>query len=124
MKSCVFCDKKQEETLFENEYAKAFYDGFPVNKGHILIVPKEHKVDYFALSEKEISAIHELIHTCKNHLEVEFKPDGFNIGWNAGETAGQTVFHAHCHLIPRYKDDVENPRGGIRNFKPSIVPYH
>lgn len=120
---CIFCDKKDEEILFENEYAKAFYDHFPVNKGHILIVPKEHKEDYFELDEDEKHCIDELICEGRHFLEEEYGAEAFNIGWNCGEDAGQTVFHAHCHLIPRYKGDVKKPKGGIRNFKEPLVKY-
>jgi diadenosine tetraphosphate (Ap4A) HIT family hydrolase len=120
---CIFCEKQGEDILFENESAKAFFDQFPVNKGHILIVPKEHKESYFDLDYDEITDINALIDECRDLLEEHYKAEGFNIGWNCGEVAGQTIFHAHCHLIPRYKGDVEKPKGGIRNFKESIVPY-
>lgn len=120
---CIFCDKQGEDILVENEYAKAFYDHFPVNKGHILIVPKDHKKDFFELDRYELNCINELLYECKYLLEQELNADGFNIGWNCGEYAGQTVFHAHCHLIPRYKGDVEKPKGGIRNFKEPLVKY-
>lgn len=120
---CIFCEFENEKIVYENELAKAFFDQFPVNKGHMLIVPKEHKAEYFELSKDEVMAIHELLHKCKNHLSNEFGADGFNIGWNCGPEAGQTVFHAHCHIIPRYKGDVEKPKGGIRNFKEPLVKY-
>ena len=121
--NCIFCNLEQERLRFENEYAKAFFDLFPVNKGHMLIVPKAHKEHFFELSREEQNAISDLLHMCKDFLTEEFNPDGFNIGWNVGPDSGQTIFHAHCHLIPRYKGDVEKPKGGIRNFKEPLVKY-
>lgn len=120
---CMFCKKKGHDILFENEYAKAFKDNYPVNIGHTLIVPKSHVENYFELSKEELLAINDLIHKCKTFLEITEKAQGFNIGWNCGSVAGQTVFHAHCHLIPRYINDVKVAKGGIRNFKKPIIEY-
>ncbi|QST02659.1 HIT family protein (plasmid) [Pontibacillus sp. ALD_SL1] len=121
--TCIFCEKDTEKVIFQNEYAKAFYDEFPVNQGHVLIVPKAHREHYFELSQDEVLAILELLHECRAYIAERFQADGFNIGWNCGEEAGQSVFHAHCHLIPRYKGDVDKPKGGIRNFKEALVKY-
>lgn len=120
---CLFCNKNDEKILFENKYAKAFYDEFPVNKGHVLVVPKACKLDYFAIDEIELLSIHRLVKKIEEYLLKTYGCDGINIGWNAGEAAGQTVFHAHCHVIPRYVGDVEKPKGGIRNFKKPLVDY-
>ena len=111
---CVFCNIKKEEILFENELALAFFDGYPVSKGHTLIIPKRHCVHYFELTKEEMSAMFELSQKVKDYLEKEFHPDGYNIGFNVLEAGGQTVMHTHMHIIPRYKEDVENPRGGVR----------
>jgi len=123
MDDCVFCRKTATEILCENELAKAFYDGFPVNRGHVLVVTKKHVASYFDASSEEIQAICELIVKVKKLLDEKYQPDGYNIGVNVGKAAGQTVFHLHVHVIPRYVGDVKNPRGGVRKIKTSIEPY-
>lgn len=119
--NCIFCNRS--DIIIENELALAFYDKFPVNEGHILIVPKRHVEDYFGLNEDEVVAINELLHQCKQILDEEYSPDGYNIGMNCGEYAGQTIFHCHVHLIPRYKGDVAEPRGGVRGVIPAKRSY-
>jgi diadenosine tetraphosphate (Ap4A) HIT family hydrolase len=122
--SCVFCDYiKNRNFVMDNDYAIAVYDNFPVNKGHMLIIPKRHFASFFDASADEISAIDDLIKKAKSLLDNKLNPDGYNIGINIGEAAGQTIFHLHIHLIPRYFGDAENPRGGIRKFKPALVEY-
>ena len=112
MDNCIFC--KDRDILFENDLAIAFYDGFPVSDGHTLIISKRHVETFFDLTNDEQIAILDLLNKSKEYLEKEFKPDGFNIGLNCGTFAGQSVMHVHMHLIPRYKGDVSNPRGGVR----------
>ena len=109
--------------LIENELAFAVYDYYPVNKGHVLVIPKRHYASFFDATPDEIKAFNELINKVKDLLDGELNPDGYNIGINIGEAAGQTVFHLHIHIIPRYFGDVENPRGGIRKFKKPLVEY-
>lgn len=123
VKDCLFCQKPQTEILAENEFALAFFDKFPVNQGHTLIIPKRHIANFFEVTSADLQAINELIFTVKNILDERFRPDGYNIGINVGAAAGQTIFHLHCHIIPRYLGDVEDPRGGIRKIKTSVVPY-
>lgn len=123
MENCIFCRKTGAGLLCENEQAKAFYDNFPVNKGHVLVVPKRHVATFFEASQEELNGIIELVFQVKEMLDVEYKPDGYNIGVNVDKAGGQTVFHLHFHVIPRYLGDVENPRGGVRRVKKSIVPY-
>ncbi len=123
MNNCIFCAKSGAEIICENELAKAFYDGFPVNVGHVLVVPKRHLETYFDASGDELAAMQELVFQAKEILDEKYSPDGFNIGVNVGVAGGQSVFHLHLHVIPRYAGDVENPRGGIRRFKKSVVPY-
>lgn len=119
---CVFCEfVKNKGYLLENELAFAVYDSFPVNKGHTLIIPKRHFESYFDALPEEILAMDDLVKKAKKFLDEEYKPDGYNIGVNVGADAGQGIFHMHIHLIPRYKGDVENPRGGIRKFKKPIM---
>ncbi len=115
-----FLNKKK---IIENENAFAIYDGFPVSKGHVLVIPKRVVAEIFDLNDEEYSSCFNLVKDVKKILEEEFKPDGFNIGINNGEKAGQTIFHAHIHVIPRYSGDVDNPRGGIRHVIPGKGDY-
>ena len=113
--NCPFCNPESErELIAESASAYAILDKFPVNKGHALIIPKRHCLDYFELTFKEQSACIFLLNSVKKIIMEKHNPDGFNVGINVGETAGQTVFHVHIHLIPRYNGDVEDPRGGVR----------
>lgn len=113
--SCPFCTiHPAVEILAETPVALAILDSFPVNPGHTLIIPRRHVASYFDLSTDEQNALWQLVNTAKTLLENRFHPDGFNVGINIGETAGQSVMHVHIHLIPRYKGDVEQPRGGVR----------
>lgn len=122
--SCIFCDYiNSNDNIMENELAFAIYDHYPVNKGHVLIIPKRHYASYFDATPDEIMAFNDLIKKVKKLLDGELKPDGYNIGINIGESAGQTIFHLHIHIIPRYSGDVDNPRGGIRKFKKPLVEY-
>jgi diadenosine tetraphosphate (Ap4A) HIT family hydrolase len=120
---CLFCSFSKEKYIAENELAFAIFDGFPVNKGHALIIPKRHFGNFFDATEEEITAIYRLIHEVKAKLDEELKPGGYNIGVNVGHYGGQTIMHLHVHLIPRYKGDVEKPKGGIRNLKKALVEY-
>ena len=111
------------EKIIENENAFAIYDAFPVSKGHVLVIPKRVIAEIFDLNDEEYSSCFNLVKEVKKILEEKFKPDGFNIGINNGEKAGQTIFHAHIHVIPRYRGDVDNPRGGIRHVIPGKGDY-
>ncbi|HHW00193.1 MAG TPA: HIT family protein [Clostridiaceae bacterium] len=122
--SCIFCEYMNSKNfIMENELAFAIYDSYPVNSGHVLVMPKRHYASFFDSTPDEILALNELINKVKELLDSELRPDGYNIGINVGEAAGQTVFHLHIHVIPRYFGDVDNPRGGIRNFKKPLVEY-
>src|SRR5690554_6108613 len=122
--TCPFCNPEStKELLLESATAYAIYDQFPVNEGHALIIPKRHCSDYFSLSFKEQSACWFILNKTKEIISEKFNPDGFNVGININETAGQTIPHVHIHLIPRYKDDVENPEGGVRGVIPEKQIY-
>ena len=121
-KDCLFCQIQtddRERVEDENTLAYAIRDGFEVTKHHTLFIPKRHIKDYFGLTQAEINAINQLIESQKEFLDnADSSIDGYNIGMNCGEAAGQTIFHCHVHLIPRRKGDVDNPRGGIRHVIP------
>ena len=121
-KPCPFC-KLEREKILESELSFAIYDGFPVNDGHILIIPKRHTANYFDLSTEEQSNCFELLNRVKLIIQEKYNPAGFNVGININEAAGQTVPHVHIHLIPRYAGDVEEPRGGVRGVIPGKRGY-
>ena len=121
---CPFCNPDIEtELLLESAQAYSILDKFPVNPGHALIIPKRHVSDYIELSFKEQSSCFFLLNETKKEIQKRFNPDGFNVGINIGEKAGQTISHVHIHLIPRYSGDVEDPRGGVRGVVPERKLY-
>ena len=105
MNECVFCTLPETVNLVENELARAFFDKYPVSKGHVLIVPKRHSASFFEATPEEMVSIGDLLTKVKEKLDEQFHPDGYNIGANVGSVAGQTVFHWHVHVIPRYQGD-------------------
>ena len=114
--TCPFCGLDTERVLEFDEHAASFRDGYPVTELHTLVIPKRHVATYFELTDSERKSIHTLLESQRAKIMAEDEAvEGFNIGWNCGEVAGQTVFHAHVHLIPRRKGDVEDPRGGVRH---------
>ena len=121
-KPCPFCNVEREKIL-ETEMSFAIYDGFPVNDGHALIIPKRHTANYFDLSLEEQKDCIELLNRVKVVVQEKYNPAGFNVGININEVAGQTVPHVHIHLIPRYEGDVEEPRGGVRGVVPGRRSY-
>jgi diadenosine tetraphosphate (Ap4A) HIT family hydrolase len=122
--NCPFCNPdSNSELILESATAYAIFDKFPVNQGHALIIPKKHISDYFQLTFKEQSACWFMLNAVKDIIIEKFHPDGFNIGINVQEAAGQTISHVHIHLIPRYKGDVLEPRGGVRSVIPEKRDY-
>ncbi len=111
----IFSNVSDREKLYQGKYFFLIYDRYPVSPGHILIISRSNKVDFFQLSDKEKKELPFLIDKAKELIEAELEPDGYNIGMNCGQDAGQTVMHFHCHVIPRYKGDMKNPRGGVRH---------
>jgi diadenosine tetraphosphate (Ap4A) HIT family hydrolase len=122
---CIFCDvtKQKDRIIHENEFVFSIYDQYPVSLGHCLVIPKRHIEDYFNLSQQEKCAIDQEIIFIKNYIDEKFRPDGYNIGINIGKAAGQTIFHLHTHIIPRYIGDVSDPRGGVRGVIPDKQKY-
>ena len=115
-KECLFCEIDKARILAENQLGYIILDGFPVTKLHTLVIPKRHVATYFEMGQAEINACTQLLQYAKGDSQFQDKTiTGFNIGINNGESAGQTVFHCHIHLIPRRAGDVENPRGGVRH---------
>ena len=112
---CLFCNSKSSGVVHENDLAYASYDTYPVSKHHCLIIPKRHVKDYFELSNKELIACNDLIKIIRKEIiNKDNTVKAFNIGTNIGKISGQSIMHCHIHLIPRRKDDVKDPEGGVR----------
>lgn len=111
---CLFCKDPRGVSLM-HALAYSARDTYAVSPGHTLVIPKRHVASFFELTLEEVAACMELINAEKKRIDSEFNPDGYNIGVNVGTAAGQSIFHVHIHVIPRYKGDVENPQGGVRH---------
>jgi diadenosine tetraphosphate (Ap4A) HIT family hydrolase len=109
--------------LAQNEHAFCVADRYPVSQGHCLVIPREHIASLFDLTDTHYGSCFELLREVKQRIDNMYRPSGFNVGINCGLAAGQTVEHAHIHLIPRYEGDVANPRGGVRNVIPGKGDY-
>jgi diadenosine tetraphosphate (Ap4A) HIT family hydrolase len=120
---CPFCHLSGERVVAANAQATVVADAFPVAAGHSLIVPRRHVASFFDLDLSEAQAVFELLLVTHRWLERMYHPSGFNVGVNIGAAAGQTVMHAHVHVIPRYQGDVLEPEGGVRNVIPGKGRY-
>jgi superfamily II DNA or RNA helicase/HKD family nuclease/diadenosine tetraphosphate (Ap4A) HIT family hydrolase len=118
---CPFCTYPPARLVLATDLLFAVRDAHPVSEGHTLVIPRRHVATFFDATIEERAAIGEAIVVLKAQLDAELRPrpDGYNVGFNAGEAAGQTVMHLHVHVIPRYTGDVDDPRGGIRGAIPS-----
>jgi ATP adenylyltransferase len=126
MPKCYLCDKISygKSLAYEDDLAIILRDNFPVTKLHTLIVPKVHESSIFELDSVVYNHLFNLVKIeSRNLLKIDPKILGYNVGINQGIVAGQTVMHVHIHLIPRRKDDVEDPRGGVRWVIPSRANY-
>lgn len=123
MFGCPFCHINEDNILDRDDLCYAIWDQYPVSPGHVLIIPYRHIASYFDMIEPEKISLFQLIDTCKKIVDKEYSPDGYNIGINIGEPAGQTVMHCHVHLIPRYSGDLKDPRGGVRGVIPEKRIY-
>jgi len=122
---CPFCEPVSDRVFYESEYTYGLWDKFPVNPGHALLIPKRHVVTWFEASREEQEDLMAGVERAKRLIEEKEQcvPDGFNVGMNLGEAAGQTVPHLHVHVIPRFTGDVDNPVGGVRNVVPERADY-
>lgn len=120
---CVFCTLPRERIRGENLHAFYIRDGYPISPGHTLIIPKRHIASLFEVKAGEWMEFLVLLDLAKQELDDELQPDGYNVGINDGTAAGQTIPHLHLHLIPRFKGDREDPRGGVRWIIPEKADY-
>ena len=119
----VFLDIDPFDWVESNELAFAVRDAFPVNPGHTLVIPREHIGEWWQASPVLRLAMFELVDSIKQRLDAEFAPTGYNVGFNSGAAAGQTIDHFHMHVIPRFDGDVPDPRGGVRHVIPERGNY-
>jgi len=123
-KGCLFCEIPEDRIVEQNELAYAIRDAYAVTQMHTLLIPKRHVSDYFELHQPERNAIERLLHSQRQAiLQRDSSVTGFNVGVNAGQSAGQTIFHCHVHLIPRRDGDVTDPQGGVRGVIPEKQKY-
>lgn len=120
---CPFCHVRPDEIVSGVDLAYVRRDGYPVSKGHTLIIPRRHVRSLFDCTAEERQALLTLLEQAKAALDRTLRPDGYNIGINDGAAAGQTVMHLHIHLIPRYQGDKDDPRGGVRGIFPEKAAY-
>ncbi|MCP4672286.1 MAG: HIT family protein [Desulfobacula sp.] len=125
MQDCPFChDNIKSKIIEESGLVAAFEDNSPVTPGHLLIIPKRHCTNFFSMTREEQVDANNLVKILRKQiLHNDSTVTGFNIGINSGESAGQTVFHCHIHLIPRRDGDTPEPRGGVRGVIPDKMNY-
>ena len=120
---CPFCELPQERVFYQDDLICCLWDAFPVSDGHALVIARRHVATWFEANVEEQAAVMRGIEIARTEIEKTRQPDGYNVGFNAGEAAGQTVFHLHVHVIPRFRGDVEDPRGGLRRVIPTKAAY-
>lgn len=120
---CPFCNPDPTRVFYDGKLVRGLWDCFPVTDGHALLVPKRHVATWFDATAEERLELDAAILIARDQILGRFRPDGFNLGVNIGKAAGQTIFHLHIHLIPRYTGDVPDPTGGVRNVIPSKGNY-
>ena len=118
---CLFCNPRG--VVRQNELAYCTRDTYPVSPGHSLVIPFRHCANFFDLTPEEISACMDLVRLEQAVLDKAFSPDGYNVGVNVNSAGGQSIFHVHIHLIPRYAGDSVNPQGGVRQVIPEKAAY-
>lgn len=123
--TCPFCNIPAPDRVINSDLVLGFFDRYPVSPGHLLLVPCRHVETWFDATKEEQTALMNAIDDAVRLIEprLDRKPDGYNVGFNAGEAAGQTVMHLHLHVIPRFDGDIDDPRGGIRGAIPSRRIY-
>jgi len=121
--NCIFCNPDSDRVFIDTAHWYAMWDAYPVSPGHALIIPKLHIEHWFDAAEQLQGELTKAIDVVRSRIDSRHSPDAYNVGFNAGEAAGQTVFHLHIHVIPRYSGDVPDPRGGVRAVVPDKANY-
>ena len=123
LSDCPFCTVQPDRIFLHNALVLGFWDAFPVSPGHALLITRRHVPSWFEATADEQLGLGAAIRDARREIESRYRPDGYNVGFNAGEAAGQTVFHLHVHVIPRYRGDAPEPRGGVRGVIPGKAVY-
>ena len=123
IQNALICHPREGEVIFSSELVKGVWDTYPLNPGHVLLVPHRHIARWFDATPEEQVALTSAIEQATAAIEEQYSPEGFNIGFNDRKAAGQSVPHLHIHIIPRYEGDVPDPRGGIRKIIPARADY-
>ena len=121
--ACPFCRIEAGRVAWSSPLAVAFWDVYPVSLGHALIVPRRHATSWSELTSDEKAALIAGIDAMRALIDERYEPHAYNVGFNDGEAAGQTILHFHVHVIPRYQGDVLDPRGGVRWVLPDKAAY-
>ena len=121
--TCPFCSPDRDIVFHESDLVIGLWDQYPVSPGHALLIPRRHVAGWFDATPEEQQALTSALALVRAAIEESHHPDGYNIGVNSGEAAGQTVLHLHLHLIPRYQGDSDDPRGGVRHVIPGKADY-
>jgi diadenosine tetraphosphate (Ap4A) HIT family hydrolase len=120
---CPFCQIRPASIVSQGPGTVTIRDAYPVSPGHTLVVLTRHVASFFEASAEEHAALLAGVRETQRALDAEFHPDGYNVGVNVGNAAGQTVDHVHVHVIPRFTGDVPDPRGGVRHCIPGKGQY-
>ena len=120
---CPFCQIPSDRLFYEGDRVVGLWDRFPVSPGHALLIPRRHVPSWFEATPAEQLELIQALEIARQEIGHRHRPDGYNIGINDGKAAGQTVFHLHVHLIPRYAGDVDVPAGGVRHVIPELANY-
>jgi diadenosine tetraphosphate (Ap4A) HIT family hydrolase len=120
---CPFCSIEAGRIAWSSELALALWDIYPVSLGHALLVPRRHLASWSELTAGEKAALTEGIDAVRELIDARYQPHAYNVGYNDGAPAGQTIMHFHVHVIPRYQGDAPDPRGGIRFVLPDKAAY-
>lgn len=122
-KACPFCNLPEDRIVSASDHILTIRDAFPVSEGHTLVIPRRHVPSFFDLRTIEKAAVLQALEEVRENLDRDLEPDGYNIGFNDGLAAGQTIMHLHVHIIPRFSGDSEDPRGGVRWIFPEKARY-
>jgi len=121
--NCPFCEVEESRVILESDIGLVIRDAFPISPGHTLVIPKKHMPSFFELERADRDGLLDLLEKAKLNLDREYNPQSYNVGINDGPAAGQTIPHLHIHIIPRYRGDCEDPRGGVRWINPDKAKY-
>jgi len=121
--ACAFCRADRARLAWSSPAAIALWDMYPVSLGHALVLPRRHVASWSELTDDEKASMMTGVDAMRALIDERYRPDAYNVGFNDGEAAGQTIMHFHVHVIPRYQGDLIDPRGGVRWVLPDKAAY-